>query len=305
MSVRFVQYCRAKERAARDAVLPPYRTVELDTRFIGEFRAIGNEWSRGLFDGDFYRTDRDEDIPVTNLVFVESRDGNTGAGDPATLGGGDTDKHLIYEGLSRVDADAVLSGATTARSDELVFSVWHPELVALRRDCGRTRHPAQVIVSSRSSVRIETSLMFQEPELPVFLLTTSDAAASLRLQVATRPWIQVIDGGQPLSMRIALRELKTRGIETVSAIGGRTTARALLRERVVHDVYLTTSEIDGGEPNTPLLEGPLDARTVLIKEGTGVEEGVRFVHYVSGNTSNRWRGSWWHRPYNRGGKQDQ
>jgi riboflavin biosynthesis pyrimidine reductase len=278
MSLRFSQYCRSRERDARDAVLPPYRTVALHLPFRGDFRAILNDWSRGLFDGDFYRTACNEDIPVTDLVFAESRDGNTGADDPATLGGGNTDKHLIYEGLSRVDADAVLSGATTARSDELVFSVWHPELVALRRERGHTRHPAQVIVSSRSSLHLETALMFQEPEVRVFLVTTSDAAPSLRLQVATRPWIQVIDGGQPLSMRVALRELKTRGIATVSAIGGRTTARALLRERVVQDLYLTTSTIDAGEPNTPLLEGPLDAATVLVKEGTGPEKGVRFVH---------------------------
>src|SRR5437773_10129782 len=265
MSVRFNQYCLSKEREARDAVLPPYRTVALQLPFRGDFRAIGNDWSRGLFDGDFYRTACNEDIPVTNLVFVESREGNTGADDPATLGGGNTDKHLIYEGLSRVDADAVLSGATTARREELVFSVWHPELVALRRDLGRARHPAQVIVSSRSSLRIETALMFQEPELPVFLVTTSDAAPSLRLQVATRPWIQVIDGGQPLSMRVALRELKTRGIATVSAIGGRTTARALLRERVVGDLYLTTSAIDAGEPNTPVLECRVGGGTGLVK----------------------------------------
>src|SRR6266581_4219980 len=283
MSVRFNQYCRSKEREALVAVLPPYRTVALHLPFRGDFRAIGNDWSRGLFDGDFYRTGCNEDIPATNLVFVESRDGNTGADDPGTLGGGNTDKHLIYEGLSRVDADAVLSGAAAARSEALVFSVWHPELVALRRERGRTRHPAQVIVSSRRSLHIETALMFQEPELPVFLVTTSDAAPSLRLQVATRPWIQVIDGGQPLSMRVALRELKTRGIATVSAIGGRTTARALLRERVVHDLYLTTSAIDAGEPNTPLLEGPLDAATVLVKEGTGPEKGVGFVHYTLGS----------------------
>src|SRR5262245_33205537 len=196
------------------------------------------------------------------------------------LGGGATDKHLIYEGLSRVDADAVLAGATTARSDELVFSVWHPELVALRRDLGRARHPAQVIVSSRSAPRLETALMFQEPDIPVFLVTTSDAAASLHLQVATRPWVHVIDAGQPLSMRTALRELRSRGLETVSAIGGRTTARALLREHVAHDLYLTTSPKEGGEPNTPLVDEPIDAPPVVIKLGTGPEEGVRFVHYA-------------------------
>jgi riboflavin biosynthesis pyrimidine reductase len=263
-------------------VLPPYKTAAIDLRF-GTFRAIGNSWSRTRFDGDFYRTAYvNLDIPVTNLVIVESLEGNTVADDPATLGGGATDKHLIYEGLSRVDADAVLAGATTARSDDLVFSVWHPELVDLRRELGRARHPAQVIVASRSALRIEHALMFQEPEVPVFLVTTSSAAPSLRLQVASRPWIRVIDAGQPLSMRTALRTLRALGVETLSAIGGRTTARALLREGVVHDLYLTTSAQRGGEPHTPLVEQPLDAHSVVVKMGTGPEEGVRFVHYVVG-----------------------
>jgi riboflavin biosynthesis pyrimidine reductase len=280
VSFRFDNYCRAKEHAAVSAALPPYKTAAIDLQ-LGMFRAIGNTWSCSLFDGDFYRsTYVNLDIPVTNLVILESREGNTGADDPATLAGGETDKHLIYEGLSRVDADAILAGASTARSDELIFSVWHPELVALRRDLGRARHPAHVIVSSRSALRIETALMFQVPEIPVYLVTTSDAASSLRLQVATRPWIQVIDGGQPLSMSTALRELRSRGIETVSAIGGRTTARALLREHVVHDLYLTTSPKEGGEPHTPLLDAPLEAPAVVIKRGTGPEEGVRFVHYA-------------------------
>ncbi|PYR67292.1 MAG: hypothetical protein DMF88_13230 [Acidobacteria bacterium] len=245
---------------------------------------MGNTWTRAVFDGDFHRSASNGDIPVTNLVFVESREGNTGADDPSALGGGETDKHLIYEGLSRVEADAVFAGATTARHDELVFSVWHPQLITLRLDLGKPRHPAQVVVVSRSSLHFETALMFQEPELLVYLVTTSDAAASLRLQVATRPWISVIDGGQPLSMRTALRQLKSHGIETMSAIGGRTTARAMLREGVIRDLYLTTSPKSAGEPDTPLLEEPLDAPAVVVKEGTGPEEGVRFVHYNLGGS---------------------
>jgi len=280
---RFSEYCRAREEAALRATLPPYKTVEVDTRFR-VFCAIGNDWTRALFDGDFYRSARPagDDLPLVNLVFVESRNGNTGADDPSTLGGGETDKHLIYEGLSRVDADAVLAGATTARADDLVFSVWHPQLVALRLQRGRSRHPAQVVVSSRSALPIERGLMFDEPTLPVFLITTSDAAASLRLQIATRPWIAVIDAGQPLSMRRALRELGARGIRTVSAVGGRRTAAALLDDRLVEDLYLTTSPKDGGEPDTPMYGPTLDLATVVVKEGTGPEKGVRFVHYRVG-----------------------
>jgi riboflavin biosynthesis pyrimidine reductase len=276
---RFSTYCLAREQAAMRAMLPPYKTVEVATS-TASMPSIGNAWSRARFDGDFYRSAQpfDADLPLVNLVFVESRDHNTGADNPASLGGGESDKHLIYEGLSRVDADAVLSGATTARAENMVFSVWHPELVSLRLQRERSRHPAQVVVCSRSAVPLERGLMFQEPTLAVFLITTSDAAASLRLQVSTRPWITVIDGGQPLSMRRALRELRIRGIRTVSVVGGRRTAAALLDERLVQDLYLTTSPKDGGEPDTPMYRGRIDAATVLIKEGTGVEQGVRFVH---------------------------
>jgi hypothetical protein len=70
VSVRFDDYCRAKEHAAVAAALPPYKTAAIDLQ-LGTFRAIGNTWSRGLFDGDFYRgTYVNLDIPVTNLVIV-------------------------------------------------------------------------------------------------------------------------------------------------------------------------------------------------------------------------------------------
>jgi riboflavin biosynthesis pyrimidine reductase len=71
--------------------------------------------------------------------------------------------------------------------------------------------------------------------------------------------------------------LRARGVTTVSAVGGRRTATALLDERLVQDLYLTTSPKSGGEANTPLYEGKLDLVTVLVKAGTGREEGVRFV----------------------------
>jgi hypothetical protein len=64
------------------------------------FTAIGNAWTRRLFDGPFYLSAAPRDgVPVTGLVFVRSRDGNTVAKDPGTLGGGEADRHLVYEGL--------------------------------------------------------------------------------------------------------------------------------------------------------------------------------------------------------------
>ena len=152
MTNRFDAYCRRKEEAALAAVIPGYVTVS--THLAGGLAALGNTWTHAMFDGPFYRSagSRVAGTPSTSLVFVQSRDGNTVAPNPSLLGGGATDLHLIYEGLSRVDADAVLSGAATARGKEIVFSVWHPELVALRLATGRSRHPAQVVITDRVGV---------------------------------------------------------------------------------------------------------------------------------------------------------
>ena len=279
--IRFDEYCRRKEAAAAAADIPGYRTIFGGA--VNGFAAIGNAWSRGMFDGPFYRTAASPtpNLPVMNLVFVQSREGNTAADDPSTLGGGETDKHVIYEGLSRVDADAVLAGAVTAREPELVFSIWHPELVALRRDLGRGRHPAQVILTRSGALPFDNGLMFTTPELRVFVVCSTEAAVAVSRSVSSRPWIEVIDAGSPPSVSTAMKMLRARGLETISCVGGRATATSLLRAGLVSDLYLTTSAISAGEPHTPFYEGPpLTLTRTVEKAGQGSEAGVRFEHQI-------------------------
>ena len=235
-----------------------------------------------MFDGDFYRSDAvHPEIPVTSLVFVQSKDGNTVAPDLSALGGGDTDKHLVYEGLSRIDADGVMAGAATARSERMVLSIWHPELVALRRERGHSRHPAQIVVTDRGDVPIEKGLMFNEPSLRVFLITRSGMAGALRQRLGGRAWVEVIDAGEPVSLKAAMRELRQRGLRVISCVGGRRTATAMLREELITDLYLTTSPIEAGEPDTPFYEGPpLTLTQIVEKAGRGEEAGVRFEHLL-------------------------
>jgi riboflavin biosynthesis pyrimidine reductase len=280
---RFETYCQYRENEALSARLSSFYTID-DGSACRRLVAIGNDWSRRYFDGDFYRAAVDDlSRPLVNLVFVESRDGNTVADNPSTLGGGDTDKHLIYEGLSRVDADAVMAGAATAQSDNMVFSIWHPELVALRRSRGRRRHPAQIVVTDSGTLPIERGLMFEEPSLPVYIITNSKVVPGLRARVRDRPWVDVVDAGEKVSLRDAMCYLRRRGIENISAIGGRRTATALLLDGLVSDLYLTTSPIEAGEPHTPFYEGPpLKLTRVVHKTGRGAEAGVRFAHHVVG-----------------------
>ena len=274
---KFQALTARKAREAIAASLPPYTTAFDD--HPPHAQAIGNGWTRALFDGAFYESPPPEDAPLCNLVFVQSHDGNTGARNPATLGGGETDKHLIYEGLSRVAADAVLAGAETIRDAQMILSVWHPELVALRESLGLPRHPMQVVATLRG-LDLAHGLLFNVPEVPVCLLTIDGPAERMAADLAARPWISVIRMPSPQHLRDGLRRLREMGVRRISAIGGRKLATQLIDAKVVQDVYLTTSPIDAGEPGTPMYPRPLPARAILRKKGTGQELGVVFEHFV-------------------------
>ena len=272
---RFERYAARKEREALAAVIDPLAT-EIHRPDAGAV-AIGNAWSRSLFEGPFYVSPpRVAELPSTSLVFVQSRDGNTGAKNPCALGGGEADKHLIYEGLSRVAADAVLAGAETVRGGDLVLSTWHPELVALRASLGLPRHPIQIIATLRGMNY--DGLIFNLPELRVMLLTVPACTDLMLTELAGRPWITPIVMPTSRDLVHAFRELRAHGIATISCIGGRTLAGQLLDAGLIQDVYLTTSAKEGGEPNTPFYSKPLDSQVMVRKHGTGRDAGVLFEH---------------------------
>ena len=277
---RFEAFAARKTAKAEAAAIAPLVT-DLDGG-DGSLVPLANDWTRRMFDGPFYASRAQaSDLPSTNLVFVQSREGNTVAKDPSTLGGGEADKHLIYEGLSRVAADAVLGGAGTIRGGDIVLSVWRRELVELRAALGMPRHPAQ-IVATLHGVPLDEGLLFNVPDLRVVVITIARGAAAMRDAVAARPWISLLVMESPFDLPSAFRILRELGIERVSCIGGRTLAGQLIDDGLVQDVYLTTAPRSGGEPDTPFYAKPLRAREVVRKRGTGADEGVMFQHLLVG-----------------------
>lgn len=277
---RFEALVDAKTRAAIEARLAPLRTDIDVPSSSGDsaFEWIGSRWSDSLFDGPFYLSPAPADVPGVSLVFVQSRDGNTVAKDPAQLGGGETDKHLIYEGLSRVAADAVLAGAETIRGGDIVFSVWHPEAVSLRASLGLPRHPMQIVATLRG-LDFAHALMLNVPSIPVTILTVEHVAKQIAPAVVERSWVRLITLARPDDLRPAFHRLAEAGVRRVSAVGGRTVARALIDDGLVQDLYLTTSAREGGEPGTPLHPRPLARDLVVRKRGTGPDEGITFEHW--------------------------
>jgi riboflavin biosynthesis pyrimidine reductase len=271
----FAAFIDRKSRAATEATLPPYST-DLERPLDGMV-AIGSPWAERLFDGPFYLSPLPQRLPACHLVFVQSLDGNTGARNPQTLGGGETDKHVIYEGLTRVSADAVLAGSSTVRGGSVFFSVWHPELVRLRHALGQPRHPVQ-IVATRRGVPIHRELLYNIPDLRLIVVTAPGGIAAMREALAERPWITpiVVDGGHTIVD--AFEQMRAMGVQRISAVGGRVLAAELIDAGLVQDLYLTTSPMTGGEPDTPMYPRPLALRTIVRKRGTLHDEGVVFEH---------------------------
>jgi riboflavin biosynthesis pyrimidine reductase len=275
----FAAFAERKTREADGAELSPLETVQAGDR-QPDATEIGNAWTRQFYDGGFVVPAVPESRPAVSLVFVQSRDGNTGASDPSRLGGGDLDKHLIYEGLSRVAADAVLSGASTAAGAETFLSVWRRELVDLRTSLGLPRHPAQIVVSKDGHVDITGGLLFNAPDVRVILIGGPECRARVAPHLANRPWISLvpIDDTDWLAPLGLLKD--AHGIRRVSAIGGRRTATSLLDAGVVQDICLTTTGVTGGEPDTPFYTGPRLPTLELIvrKQARTKSNPILFEH---------------------------
>ena len=240
---------------------------------------IGNPWSRRYYDGRFHVFPAPPETPAISLVFVQSRNGNTGADNPAQLGGGPTDRYLIYEGLSRVAADGVMAGAATV-GKSVFFGVTHPELLKLRRELGLPQHPAQIVLSEEGNVDLDARV-FSQPHVPVYLLAGEACVRKHFGDISQRPWITMLPTRGDLSG--ALKSLRRdHGVARISCVGGRTLATALVDAGLVQDIYLTTSAIDGGEPGTPWYDGdrPPQLDLIVRKQEEGAPLAIVFEHFA-------------------------
>jgi len=278
----FAAYAAAKAHDAATAHIAHLKTLD-DRSSAFDCVQVGNGWTSEHYDGLFMLPAHARgELPCVSLCFVQSRDGNTGAEDPGVLGGGPTDKHLIYEGLSRVAADGVMAGAATAEGEKTFFSVWHPQLVALRAALGLPRHPAQIVLTGRGCVDLERTLLFSVPDVPAYIIAAPGACERLESAVARHSSVELV----PMTaddLRTPLAYLRQkRGIARISCIGGRTTATALLNVGVVQDVCLTTTDRSAGEPGTPFYVGPRKpALDIMVrKRADDAEHPITVEHFA-------------------------
>jgi len=266
----FQDYCRTKQDAALAAALVGFTTL-VEEAGGADLLSFGNAWTRHLFDGDFHRSAGPASPELPSVSLIVSEEGSFGA----------TASHLLHEGLTRVDADAVLGGIGPPTTGNQICSVWHPELVRLRADRGLPRHPVQVLVTNSGDVPFDSCLLFHEPSLQVIVVTRSSLVTKVRAGLREYPWVEVLGAGEPLDLRRALTQLRDRGIAVISAVGGRRVATTLLDAGLVTDLYVTVRDPGSAASALAFYNGPpLVRRRLLSKAGRGPEGAVRFEHLV-------------------------
>src|SRR5262249_7248562 len=146
---------------------------------------------------------------------------------------------------------AVVVGAGTLHPGAF-FTIWRRELIELRLARGLPRHPAQVVLSADGSPCPDDLLLFNVPDVPVFIVTSAAGRDRLSPALETRPWVHAILGP---SLPEQFDQLRERGMTRFCSIGGRRSASQLVDAGLVQDVYLTTTQSSAGEPGTPWYVG--------------------------------------------------
>jgi riboflavin biosynthesis pyrimidine reductase len=169
-------------------------------------------------------------------------------------------------------------GAGTLYRDSF-FSVWRAEVIELRLARGLPRHPAQVVLTVDGSPCPDDVLLFNVPDVPVFVVTSAAGRDRLSPALESRPWVHAILGP---SLPEQFAQLHARGMRRFCSIGGRRSASQLVDAGLVQDVYLTTTQSSAGDPGTPWYVGTrrLPFERVVVKEWDGPDGIVSFEHLL-------------------------
>ncbi len=194
--------------------------------------------------------------------FVTTLDGVVSLNVPGHSAGGDISGFNAHDrvvmGLLRAVADTVIVGAGTLRSvpDHLWTAEYiHPDLAAiykeLRITLGKSGTPLNVIVTASGQIDLRLRV-FQSSEVPVLIVTTTQAADHIR-QRELPPSVQVVAvqrEGQ-LSARVILDAVvHFRASDVILLEGGPQLMGNFFAEKCLDELFLTFApQIAGRDPS--------------------------------------------------------
>lgn len=198
----------------------------------------------------------DASRPWVRVNMVASVDGAATDAEGHTAGLGGAGDWAVFTTL-RAQADAVLVGAGTARSEGYGPARVRSELAARRRDdLGRDRPPAMVLVS-RSLALDPASPIFTEARVPTVVLTCAAADADRRTALEEVGRV-LIAGEREVDLVDGVAQVQRELGPLVTGEGGPSLNAALLRAGVIDELCVTVSPQLAGAPRAPRLAGDHD-----------------------------------------------
>lgn len=208
---------------------------------------------------DLYGGDFGVRRPAVYANFVSSVDGVVSlpiAGESGAVVSGHSEADRFVMGLLRACADAVLIGAGTFRAGagdhwlpETVFPAGAEHFARLRAHLGLRPHPLLVVMTSSGAI---------DPGQPALrdslILTSEQGEARLRGKLPSGARIAV--AGQA-SCRAWIDLLREEGLQAILTEGGPTLFGELVSERLIDELFLTTSPLLFGR-------GPRDGRKPIV-----------------------------------------
>lgn len=193
----------------------------------------------------------EDPLPRVVVNFITSMDGHsTLAGGSSALGdAGDKD---IFRAL-RERSDAILVGTTTMLTENYGRALPAAERRQRRLDAGRPAEPLLVTMTRGGGLPLQIPL-FDEPEADIVVFSPPTTFGDGRARVHEEPY----DRSSATPMRDALSVLRQRyDVRLLLCEGGPSILSALLRERLVDELFLTLApKLAGGGDGPRITSGP-------------------------------------------------
>jgi riboflavin-specific deaminase-like protein len=223
------------------------------------------EATTGLRLGDLAPPDR----PYLVLNMVATLDGRIAIDGRSGPIGGEADRELFH-GL-RTQADAVMVGAGTIRTERYGRIVRRPERRERRVGDGLAPDPLAIVVSARLRLPADLPLLHDENSTVVVMTASED---ELPPTPATVHYMRGPAGAE-LEMGPLVRRLRAEhGVRSILCEGGPGLNESLVREGLVDELFLSIApKLAGGPPLTVLtgdpLKEPLEGELVSLFEHGG------------------------------------
>ena len=213
------------------------------------------------------------DRPYLVLNMVASLDGKAAVEGRTQALGGEADRQLFHH--LRTQADALLVGAGTVRTERYGRATRSDELRAKREDEGLEPNPLMVIVSGRLDLPPDLPVL-QDRDSRVLVATAADHEID-----GAEAQVDYARTGDDLPLLLALLR-ERHGVRSVLCEGGPTLNAHLLAAGAVDELFLSLSpKLVGGRGGLTIVAGQ-----ALLEPA---EAELVWLHEAEGDLFSRWR----------------